>query len=278
MKIFQEYVGINQTKIIEDASSKELSDGCGYYIIDKYFEEKSIEKIIKDLINIEKEQVILHSLDKENSEYGQIRSPFLYSKFIRNILCSEFILKLVKKHLVGNGICHLINGQIIRKTINHNQSLWHRDFNKSHISNPIMAFNILCFLGEYDNFYKFSTLKKSHQFSLIPGSQKSHGYPNIKIEKTISLNPGSLLVFNSQLWHKVLVTGNDQLFLNLMFTEPFIKQQINLLGASKDWIDKNINKESELARIIGWWSRPPSDINEFRNPPNNLRTYRSEQG
>ena len=88
----------------------------------------------------------------------------------------------------------------------------------------------------------------------------------------------TILVFNSQLWHRVESSSNDQLFLNMMFTEPFIKQQINLLGSTKEWIDKHSNLESDLARLLGWWARSPADLNEFRNPPDNIRTYRSGQG
>jgi ectoine hydroxylase-related dioxygenase (phytanoyl-CoA dioxygenase family) len=190
-------------------------------------------------------------------------------------------LALVKKHIVGNGICHLLNGQIVRSSNIHNQSLWHRDFNKTHISKPIMSFNTLFMLGEYSDINNFNTLQDKHRFSIIPFSQKLYGKPDenlLKKEEIITCEPGSLLVFNSQLWHKVLVSGLDQMFLNIMFTEPFIKQQINLLGASEDWINKYSSTESELARLLGWWSRSPKDLKEFRSPPLDIRTYRSGQG
>ena len=191
------------------------------------------------------------------------------------------MLSLVKKHLVGEGIFHFINGQIVRKSVFHNQCLWHKDFNKAHISKPIMAFNVLFMMGEYKDIEDFSTIQPKHRFAIIPGSYANYGPPDkllIQKERIISINPGSILVFNSLLWHRVAINGFDQLFLNIMYTEPFIKQQINLLGASKSWIEKYSNTESQLARLLGWWSRPPKDLIEFRNPPNNIRTYRSGQG
>jgi len=278
---YQSYVGINQSKASNDSKINELSDGCGYYFINNVLPLDDIKKIYDDLISIEKEQFSSIGNDLNASEQGQVRSPFLSSEFIRNLLCSEIILRLIKTHLVGNGICHLLNGQIVRPSNNHNQSLWHRDFNKAHLSKPIMAFNTLFFLGEYKDINNFSTIQEKHRFAVIPGSQSSYGPPKESLlnqNKIISLNPGSILVFNSQLWHRVLSNKNNQLFLNIMFTEPFIKQQINLLGSTKEWLTKHSNEESELARLIGWWSRSPADIKEFRIPPNGIRSYRSGQG
>ena len=281
MSIFQKFVGINQGKKSNNSKHIKLTEGCGYYIIDNFVPLEDLKKIFNDLLFLEKKQFNNTGIDANSSEYGQVRSPFLSSEAIRNLLCSKMILKLVKEHLVGNGICHLLNGQIVRSASEHNQSLWHRDFNKVHISNPIMSFNTLFFLGEYLNINDFSTLQKKHRFEIIPRSQFSYGLPNeylLEEKEIISITPGSILVFNSQLWHRVKSNNNDQLFLNMMFTEPFIKQQINLLGSTQEWIDKYSNSESDLARLLGWWARSPKDLNEFRNPPDNVRTYRSGQG
>ncbi len=281
MNHFQSYLGIGASEKSNDKKVLELTDGCGYYVIDNVISLEDLRLISQNLIEIEKQQLDTMSIDETSPEYGQIRSPFLFSKTIRRLLCSELIIKLVKKHLVGNGICHLVNGQIVRKSNAHNQSLYHRDFNKTHISNPIIAFNTLFMLGEYSDIKNLSTQRKKHKFAVLPKSHNIYGLPNkslLKKEKIISLKPGSLLVFNSQLWHRVLNTKNDQLFLNIMFTEPFIKQQINLLGTSIEWINEHSNIESDLARLLGWWSRPPVNIEEFRNPPNNIRTYRPRQG
>ena len=280
MRIFQEYVGINQDKKSEILEQIQLTEGRGYYIIENFIQLDKLKKIANDLLLIDKKQLDNKGVINK-SEYGQVRSPFLLSETIRNLLCSEKILKLVKDHLVGNGICHLLNGQIVRSSSSHNQSLWHRDFNKVHISNPIMSFNTLFMLGEYLDINDFSTLQKKHRFAIIPHSQSHYGAPSeslLKEKEIISVSPGSILVFNSQLWHRVEISSNDQLFLNIMFTEPFIKQQINLLGSTKEWIDKHSNLESDLARLLGWWARSPSDLNEFRNPPDNVRTYRAGQG
>ena len=97
--------------------------------------------------------------------------------------------------------------------------------------------------------------------------------------KRISINPGQLLIFDSLLWHRVVPCKlNNQMFLNVMFTAAFLKQQINLLGTNLDWIEKHGGLENQLARILGYWSRPPKDIDEFRNPKDGIRTYRSNQG
>ena len=281
MSIFQEYVGINQDKFYNNEKNNELTEGDGYYVIEDFIPLDDIRKLVDDLLLIEKDQFNSDIISPDNSEFGQVRSPFLYSELIRKLLCSDLIIDLIKNHLVGNGICHLLNGQIIRSSSIHHQSLWHRDFNKVHLSKPIMSFNVLFMLGEYLDINDFSSLQKKHNFAILPGSQLLYNLPSetlLRKKKIVSTSPGSLLIFNSQLWHKVLTNKNDQMFLNMMFTEPFIKQQINLLGSTKEWINKYSDIDSNLARILGWWSRSPANVNEFRNPPNNVRTYRSGQG
>lgn len=248
---------------------------AGYEIIQNFIKLKEIKDIRKEIIYCEK----LQNVNKESNEYGQVRSPLINSKTLLNFLIGKEINEIFVQLINGGSICHLYNGQICRKKYMHNQSLWHRDLNKHYISEPPLAFNALLFLGqtsdEVDLFtQKFDILNGSHLFKFQP-SQKDFE----KTAKRLELNPGDLLVFNSLLWHRVVPCMHDnQMFLNTMFTAAFIKQQIELLGTSQEWILNNGGLDSNLARICGYWSRPPKNIDEFRNPIDGIRTYRANQG
>jgi ectoine hydroxylase-related dioxygenase (phytanoyl-CoA dioxygenase family) len=84
-----------------------------------------------------------------------------------------------------------------------------------------------------------------------------------------------LLVFDSRLYHRggTNTSGAPRRSLNLQYTRPFIKQQINLAELLHDRVDP----DSALAQTLGMWSVPPPSLRAFRVPPAQ-RTYRAGQG
>ena len=247
----------------------------GFEIIKNFITLEEIKIIRKEIIFCEKSQNV-----KNNSpEYGQVRSPFICSKILLEFLKKKELNDIFNELINEGSICHLNNGQICRKKFMHNQSLWHRDLNKHYISEPPLAFNALLFLGQTNNEVdlipqKFDILNGSHLFKFQPSDSDFE-----KAAKRLELNPGDLLVFNSLLWHRVVACEYDnQMFLNTMFTAAFIKQQIDLLGTTEEWILQNGGLDSNLAKICGYWSRAPKDLDQFRNPKDGIRTYRPNQG
>ena len=198
------------------------------------------------------------------------------SLWVRKLLESDFSEKFIFPLIGDSSILHLCNGQYVESSSGHNQALWHRDFNKIHRSTPALAINALFFLpdGVDEN-------KKSYQFGVIPYSHKSSFQPVFPLFENsfISLEPGDCLLFDSQLWHRICISNHDQIFLNVMYTTPFIKQQIYLLGTDESWLENNgYSVDSDFARLLGWWSRPPASVHEFRHPVRGVRTYRSGEG
>tara|TARA_B100000212_G_C27283192_1_gene493988 strand:- start:43 stop:861 length:819 start_codon:yes stop_codon:yes gene_type:complete len=247
----------------------------GYQIIKKFIDTNQLKLIRKELLNCETKQTVQNT----SSEYGQIRSPHLFSSVLCNYLKSDNLISIFDELINKGSICHLYNGQICRKELSHNQSLWHRDLNKPYIVKPPLAYNALLFLGESNNEVDL----ESQKFDILPGSHLFEYLPDKNIfnqmMQRLDLNPGDLLVFDSLLWHRVVPCNlANQMFLNVMFTAAFLKQQINLLGTNLNWLNSNGGLESDIARILGYWSRSPNDIDEFRNPKDGIRTYRSNQG
>lgn len=253
-------------------SSLKLS---GYSVFDDFVSNDELIILRSELLNAEKKQIV----NTQNNEYGQVRLPHLFSEKLCNYLKSNKLINIFDNLINTGSICHLYNGQICRNEHSHNQSLWHRDLNKPYISSPPLAYNALLFLGESDDelslhSQKFDILPSSNILSTMP---KQNDFE--RNMKRIIINPGQLLIFDSLLWHRVVPCKlNNQMFLNVMFTAAFLKQQINLLGTNLDWIENHGGLENQLARILGYWSRPPKDIDEFRNPKDGIRTYRSNQG
>lgn len=277
--IHQSFRGLNRS--IHDSSDncKCLNNGIGYFIIENFLDSSFVKSLSTELIKENYLQVTQFQINQSSSEYGQVRSPFINQPNIKKYLESPIFVELTSEILVGNGIFHLFNGQVTSPIASHNQSKWHRDFNKCHISNPALGYNILLMLGEYSCLDDLSSLISHHEFEVINYSHLSEKLPAFKSQEVVRLriSPGSLLVFNSLLWHRVVPSNTYQLFINAMLTEPYIKQQIEFLGTDSEWLLQNYGTfESEIARLLGYWSKSPATLSEFRKK--GQRTYRVNQG
>lgn len=269
MNSFQSFRGLHAPNTVKT----ELED-LGFFIIRNSLTKDVASQFSFDITTLFNEQST--DLKLHSSERGQLRSPFIKSSSIRSLLDSDFHALNIFPLIGESSILHLCNGQLVKASSQHNQSLWHRDFNKPHICDPLLAVNALFFLPSSP-----SCFDQKYSFGIIPGSHKFNYQPNFSLfdNSNVYLSPGDCLLFNSQLWHRVRDSEYDQIFLNLMYTVPYIKQQINLLGVDELWLEKyGYSVDSDFARLLGWWSRPPSSVDEFRNPPHGIRTYRSGEG
>ena len=282
MTNFQGFRGLDWS--IDDSSLnfKKLNNEEGFFVIDKYIDMDTVHTLSDELINENNLQMKHFNILESSPEFGQVRSPFINQEEIRRYLENPIFENMTREILVGNGIFHLFNGQVVSPTTpsaSHNQSKWHRDFNKCHISNPALSYNILLMLGEYSSLDELTSPDTYHHFDVIKNSHLCYGLPPLDPTNVTRLRvkPGSLLVFNSSLWHRVVPTDTYQLFINAMLTEPYIKQQIEYLGTDFEWLLNNYGTcETEIARLLGYWSKAPESLSTFRKQ--GIRTYRSNQG
>ncbi|MGZ3688937.1 MAG: phytanoyl-CoA dioxygenase family protein, partial [Bdellovibrionota bacterium] len=116
---------------------------------------------------------------------------------------------------------------------------------------------------------------------LMSGSHKHGEKPEekefyAKAERAIG-KAGSILMFNSNVWHAAGVNKVDQPRRSMtpMFCKPFIKQQFDYprsLGYDK----MNVYSEQTL-QILGYFARVPASLDEWYQPPEK-RMYRPGQG
>lgn len=111
----------------------------------------------------------------------------------------------------------------------------------------------------------------SHLFEDMPSDQYLQ-----KHEIQMQMEPGSVLVFDSTLWHRSGQnrSGRVRRGLNQQYTRPFIKQQLDYPVLLSSCVDK----ESELAQTLGFWAVSPKSVQEFRVSDPAKRTYRAGQG
>jgi len=88
---------------------------------------------------------------------------------------------------------------------------------------------------------------------------------------------GSIVVFNSNLWHAAGVNRSDRprRALTLNFTRPFVKQQLDYPRALGD--ERGEALSPVLRQLLGYNARVPVSLDEWYQPPEK-RPYKRDQG
>jgi ectoine hydroxylase-related dioxygenase (phytanoyl-CoA dioxygenase family) len=88
---------------------------------------------------------------------------------------------------------------------------------------------------------------------------------------------GSMLVFDSTLWHAggVNTSGADRLSINQQFTRSFFKQQVDYVRALGD--AAVLAQKPRTQQLLGWYTRVVTSLDEYYRPPED-RLYRKDQG
>jgi Phytanoyl-CoA dioxygenase (PhyH) len=89
--------------------------------------------------------------------------------------------------------------------------------------------------------------------------------------------PGSMVVFDSNLWHAAGVncTGRPRRALTLAFTRPFIKQQLDYPRALG--YERGDSFSPLLRQLLGYNARIPASLEDWYQPPDR-RMYKRDQG
>jgi len=195
------------------------------------------------------------------------------------VVLGDSNLELLDKHIPNSTIESYFNGKFILNTFggvinmkNRNSYVCnvHRDIRSFSGDIPLML-NMLVMLDDF-------TLENGATY-LLTGSHRVSGKPSddnffANAERAVG-KAGSILLFNSNLWHAAGKNTSDDArrALTLAFTRPFMKQQLDYPKAIS-----NIETLSDnLKQILGFNSRIPSTLDEWYQPPEK-RMYKSGQG
>ncbi|MDC1311125.1 phytanoyl-CoA dioxygenase family protein [Burkholderiales bacterium] len=87
---------------------------------------------------------------------------------------------------------------------------------------------------------------------------------------------GDILFFNSNMWHAagVNTTQNKRRAFTITFTKPFMKQQLDYSRSLG--YDKVATMHDDVQQIVGYFSRMPTNLQEWYQKPEN-RFYRPGQ-
>ena len=116
---------------------------------------------------------------------------------------------------------------------------------------------------------------------VVPGSQQREEPPAPPYREAAAVcaecPAGSLLVFDSTLWHRAghNTSGHDRLAINHQFTRSYIKQQIDYVRALGDEVV--IGQTPRTQQLLGWYTRVVTSLDEYYQPEER-RLYRRGQG
>ena len=118
----------------------------------------------------------------------------------------------------------------------------------------------------------FYVIPKTHHLNFKPSQEYCH-----KNKISISAKAGSILVFDSTLWHcgGPNHSKGSWFGVNHQFTKSFLKQQIDyvrLLGE-----ETVLQQSPRVQQMLGYYTRVVTSLDEYYQP-NEKRLYRANQG
>jgi ectoine hydroxylase-related dioxygenase (phytanoyl-CoA dioxygenase family) len=192
----------------------------------------------------------------------------VFIELLEQLYCDDFILDYFSGQYILNsygGVINMPNRPSYVCNI-------HRDVRTfSGKTNTMM--NLLVMLDDF-------TLENGATY-VLSGSHRKEDKPLedvfFKEADRVTGTAGSLLFFNSNLWHAAGENKSkaDRCALTLTFTKPYMKQQMDYpryLGYHEG--DKF---HERLQQVLGYHSRTPENLDEWYQPPHK-RMYRPGQG
>jgi ectoine hydroxylase-related dioxygenase (phytanoyl-CoA dioxygenase family) len=233
----------------------------GYTIIDNVIQDSELEVLRKELQNIyssQEDKITKDAIKKINEEF-MARALLCYSESYLELASNEFILNYIKKILGNYFILHLQNGIINMPNEEHHQSSWHRDMPyQNWVCSEPLACNAFYCLDVFNN--------ETGATYLLPYSHKMINMPSPEYVKKhaiqISAKPGSVILFDTMLFHKAGYNSSDQIRrgINHVYTKGFIRQQIDL----PSMLQGKYSENSSLNILLGYDAETCRSVEEFR--------------
>lgn len=221
-------------------------------------------------------QEIAPSRLERAGELGVLRLMMKFDKHFTKFLESPAILAIVDQLLSPTAILHLQNGFILPSfgqdaTPSIFQNRFHMDFPR-YLGGYRASLNVMVAVDEFT--------AENGATLMVPAS---HQKPEKLTEEDCRsravaaiAQAGSLLVFDSTLWHAAGTnhSGTDRLAINHQFTRSFLKQQLDYPRALSDKDITLLPPRSQ--QLLGYYTRVPASLDEFYQPEEK-RFYRKYQ-
>lgn len=245
----------------------------GWVIFERAIPMSIVEQMREDIHKayaICRDYQIKNGIDQDTS-YTVHHLLGLFDSFL-DCLGAYPIYPFIERYFGGLFILNSFGGAInTRNSVSYAQRV-HRDI-RSYSGDTALLLNTLVMLDDF-------TAENGATW-LLSGSHKNEAKPTDEYFKTHAeqaIAPaGSILMFNSNLWHAGGTNEADQLRRSVtpMFSRPFMKQQFDYPRALG--YERGPEFDDMLRQVIGYNARVPATLDEWYQPPAK-RMYHSNQG
>lgn len=214
---------------------------------------------------------------REAGELGVLRLMLMYDPIFFRLLELPAVLAVVDATVSPTAVLHLQNGFILPSFPPGSapevfQRRFHQDFPRV-LNGYLMSINTFLAIDEF-------TVENGGTLVVAGTHQKDEQPPQEYLEESavpIECPPGSMVVFDSTLWHAAgeNVSGTDRLAVNQQFTRSYLKQQIDYVRALGD--ECVMAQTPRTQQLLGWYTRVVASLDEYYRPAEE-RLYRSGQG
>lgn len=210
-------------------------------------------------------------------ELGIARLPMKYDPVFFRYLEILEILEIVDAVVSSTAILHLQNGFLLppsspAESTGAFQLKFHQDFPRV-LNGYVASINILIAIDEFTTENGATmVVPATHQLSSTPSADFLAAN-----EVPAEASAGSLLIFDSTLWHRAGPNRSaaDRLAINQQFTRSYIKQQIDYVRALGD--EAVTAQCARTQQLLGWYTRVVTSLDEYYRPAE-ARLYRRNQG
>ena len=251
----------------------------GFCVVENVIDIQSCEFGIEALKSSYKQIETLIGQDRLNlaGEVGVVRAPMAFDPYFFTLLENKTIQTISENIIDNTSILHLQNGFIFPKynpnnEVSNFQNTFHADYPRYH-NGYIASLNVLItFIDIDENDEIFYVVKSTHQSKNKPSQEYCS-----KNKISISAKAGSILVFDSTLWHCAGPNKKDSNWygVNHQFTRSFMKQQLDYVRVLGDKIC--LEQKDRVQQMLGYYTRVPTNLDDYYKEPSK-RLYRSNQG
>lgn len=207
---------------------------------------------------------------KRAGELGVIRAPMLASDAFFGLLENEGLLEIVDGALSQTAILHLQNGFALPPITPGDEAQfqlrYHRDFPRL-LNGFVCSINTLIAIDDFT--------AENGATIVIPGSHQSSSPPETANAIPAECAAGSVLVFDSTLWHAAgrNASRQDRCAVNQQFTHSFFKQQLDYVRCIGE--ERIHGLPPRTQQLLGWYTRVPESLAQYYSEE---RVYRAGQG
>lgn len=262
---------------LEQALSALRYNGC--CVVEGVLDAGLLDEVRSAMYRSQKaiEAEVGHERLERAGELGVLRLMLRFDPVFFRLLALPELLAVVDATVSPTAILHLQNGFILPSFVEGStprvfQNSYHRDFPRS----------LNGYLASINAFFAIDRFTRANGATfVVPGT---HGWdetpPGAYLERCgfpVECEEGSMLVFDSTLWHAAgaNTSGRERLAINHQFTRSWIKQQIDYVRALGD--DAILSQPPRTQQLLGGYTRVVTSLDEYYQPAER-RLYRSGQG